>query len=68
MAKKTNSLIWLYRLKPQYKTSALSLEWLPCNEESKVKIERMRPNMYEFKPKSPPPPTPNMIEDSKEND
>ena len=64
MAKKTK---WLYRTKPSKQRATTQNEWKPCTNAQREKLDRMRPNKYEFKENKPPEPTPNMIA-KKENE
>lgn len=52
---------YLYRKKSQYFRSGACKIWLKCTETAKQKIIKMFPNMYDFKLKEPPEPTPNMV-------
>lgn len=59
--KKAPEKEFLYRLKSQYQRIKSHQIWNECTLEAKNKIEKMYPSTYDFKLKSPPEPTPNMI-------
>ena len=52
---------YLYRKKAQYFRSGADKKWLSCTETAKQKIDKMFPNVYDFKLTTPPEPTPNMV-------
>ena len=59
---------WSYRKGPKFRKSHTDGDWLGCTEKDKEKLERMRPNCYEFKLNKEPNPTPNAIaEEEKDN-
>lgn len=59
--KKETDKEFLYRLKTSYQRVSSHKTWHECTIEAKNKIEKMYPSTYDFKLKSPPEPTPNMV-------
>ena len=69
--KKKDTFEFEYRRHPQWVKTSAHKVWLQCTSEAKDKMERMFPNVYIFKRKTPPEPTPSMVKKTKgaeEND
>ena len=51
---------WEYKIKTSFHRAGMEKDWKKCTKEATEKLQRMRPNQFEYREIKAPEPTPSM--------